>query len=80
MGGPPVDAPPPRPLTGWLSMALGILFVFLGALWTLQGMDVLSGSKMSGASIWSVIGPIVALVGLILIVLGVRRRSKSKRS
>jgi hypothetical protein len=79
LGGPPSDAVPPRSLTGWLPMALGILFLFLGALWTLQGMDVLSGSKMSGASIWSVVGPIVALVGLLLIVLGVRRRSRAKR-
>jgi hypothetical protein len=79
LGGPPADAEPPRSLTGWLPMALGILLIFLGALWTLQGMDVLSGSKMSGASIWSVVGPIVALAGLILIVLGVRRRSRAKR-
>jgi hypothetical protein len=79
LGGPQADAAPPRSLTGWLPMALGILFIFLGALWTLQGMDVLSGSKMSGASIWSVVGPIVALAGLILIVLGVRRRSRAKR-
>jgi uncharacterized membrane protein len=79
LGGPPADAEPPRSLTGWLPMALGILLIFLGALWTLQGMDVLSGSKMSGASIWSVIGPIVALAGLVLIVLGVRRRANSKK-
>ena len=70
---------PPRTLTGWLPMAIGILFVFLGALWTLQGSDILTGSKMSGVSAFVVGGPVVSLVGLALVVLGVRRRSRSKR-
>ena len=66
-------------LTGWTLMALGVLAVVLGGLWTLQGLDVLGGSVMSGVSMWAVIGPIVAAVGLVLITAGVRRRSRTRR-
>ena len=41
-------------------MAVGVLAVVLGGLWTLQGLDVVEGSVMSGVSLWAVIGPIVA--------------------
>jgi len=60
-------------------MALGVLAIVLGALWTLQGLDILTDSKMSGKDTWAIVGPIVALIGLILIVVGVRVRSRSKR-
>jgi hypothetical protein len=66
-------------LKGWTLMTLGVLAVVLGGLWTLQGLDVLGGSVMSGVSLWAVIGPVVAVAGLVLIVLGVRRRARAKR-
>ena len=66
-------------LKGWTLMTLGVLAVVLGGLWTLQGLDVIGGSVMSGVSMWAVIGPIVAVVGLLLIVVGVRRRSRAKQ-
>ena len=66
-------------MKGWTLMTLGVLAVVLGGLWTLQGLDVIGGSVMSGVSMWAVIGPIVAVVGLLLIVLGVRRRSRAKQ-
>ena len=66
-------------LTGWTPMAIGVLAIVLGGLWTLQGLDVVEDSMMSGVSMWAVIGPIVAVAGLVLIVFGVRRRGKVKR-
>jgi hypothetical protein len=66
-------------LIGWTPMAVGVLAVVLGGLWTLQGLDVVEDSAMSGVSTWAIIGPIVAVIGLILIVYGVRRRSRAKR-
>nr|WP_296067872.1 hypothetical protein [uncultured Actinoplanes sp.] len=60
-------------------MSLGVLGLFLGALWTLQGLDVIGGSRMSGVEVWSVIGPVVAVAGLGAIVAGERLRSRSKR-
>ncbi len=54
---------------------VGVLAVLVGALWTLQGLNVVGGSTMSGNSTWAIIGPIVAVVGLLLVLYGARRRS-----
>jgi hypothetical protein len=58
----------------WL--VLGILLVLAGAVWTLQGLGVLGGSSMSNDTKWAVIGPIVAVAGLILALVGGRARSR----
>jgi hypothetical protein len=67
------------PLKGWLPMAVGLVAVVLGALWTLQGLGFIQGSVMTGVSAWAIAGPIVALAGLVLIVIGVRARARAKR-
>jgi hypothetical protein len=54
-------------------MIVGALAVLAGLVWTLQGLDVLGGSAMSGEPIWAVIGPAVAVIGVVLIVAGLRR-------
>ena len=54
-------------------IALGVLLVMVGVLWTLQGLGVVGGSVMSGVTVWAVIGPVVALVGLALVLLPRRR-------
>lgn len=59
----------------WL--IIGVLAVASGALWTLQGLDLLGQSGgMNGNKIWAIIGPIVAVVGLVLLV----RNARAKRS
>jgi hypothetical protein len=58
---------------GWILVVVGVLLVLTGLVWTLQGLDVLGGSAMSGTTIWAVIGPIVAVVGLVVLLSGVRR-------
>jgi hypothetical protein len=55
-------------------LAVGVVLVVVGVLWFLQGIDVLGGSGMSGKTLWAVVGPIVALVGLGLLAVGGRRR------
>jgi hypothetical protein len=52
----------------------GLIAALAGLVWTLQGLGYVGGSFMSGATVWAVIGPIVALGGLALITLGLRRR------
>jgi hypothetical protein len=47
-----------------------------GLVWTLQGLGYVGGSFMSGATLWAVIGPLVALAGLVLITLGLRARRR----
>jgi hypothetical protein len=56
-------------------IVVGILLALAGAVWTLQGLDLLGQSGgMNGQRIWVVIGPIVALVGLVLLITGIRSR------
>ncbi|GAA4256757.1 hypothetical protein GCM10022255_070860 [Dactylosporangium darangshiense] len=57
----------------WVLVIVGVLLVLSGAVWTLQGLNVLGGSAMSGATMWAIIGPLVAVVGLVLLISGVRR-------
>jgi hypothetical protein len=57
-------------------VVVGLIAALAGAVWTLQGLGYVGGSFMSGATVWAIIGPIVALVGLILITLGLRRRRR----
>ena len=63
--------------SSWPWLTGGLLAGVLGTLWTLQGLDLLGGSVMSGVTIWAIIGPIVAVAGLALIVVGVRKRGSS---
>lgn len=62
----------------WLFLIPGVILAAVGLVWTLQGINVLGGSAMSGSPVWATIGPIVLLVGLALIAvaiaIAVRRR------
>lgn len=59
-----------------LWVVAGVVLVLLGLLWTLQGLDVIEGSSMSGTTTWSVIGPIVLLVGALLTWVGIHGRRR----
>ncbi|MEV1290174.1 hypothetical protein [Micromonospora sp. NPDC049679] len=64
-------------MKGWLPLALGLLAVVVGALWTLQGLGYVNGSVMSGETLWALIGPIVSLAGLVVLWLGLRARRRT---
>lgn len=51
----------------------GVVVALLGLLFTLQGIGVLGGSAMSNTTFWSVAGPVVIVVGLVIVGLGLRR-------
>jgi hypothetical protein len=55
-----------------LRIVVGVVMVLLGVVWTLQGLDIMGGSGMSGQAFWAVVGPIVALVGAYLVVRALR--------
>jgi hypothetical protein len=57
-------------------VVIGLVAALAGLVWTLQGLGYVGGSFMSGATVWAIIGPIVALAGLVLITLGLRRRRR----
>lgn len=61
-------------------MALGLLGTVIGALWTVQGLGRLGGSMMTGEPVWVVIGPSVAVAGLVGIWLGLRARRRNAKS
>ena len=67
------------PLKGWLWLTGGMLALVLGVLWTAQGLDLVHDSIMSGVTAFAVVGPILAVAGLGLIVVGVRVRARFKR-
>jgi hypothetical protein len=56
-------------------MVVGAALVFVGALWTGQGLGYIGGSFMTGSTLWAVIGPIVVIVGAAMLVVSRRRRS-----
>jgi multisubunit Na+/H+ antiporter MnhB subunit len=56
-----------------LPIALGLLMIAVGVLWTLQGLGYLKGSVMTGVAVWAVIGPLVAGFGVALTFVGARR-------
>ena len=43
---------------------VGVVVTLFGSLWALQGFGVVGGSPMSNTTTWSIIGPIVALIGI----------------
>ncbi len=61
-------------LTRVLLVAAGVLIVIAGIVWTLQGLGYVGGSFMTGATTWAIIGPVIALAGLALIMIGLFRR------
>ncbi len=56
-----------------LLVALGALMVLVGALWTGQGLGYIGGSPMTDQSIWAIIGPLLAGLGVALVVVAARR-------
>ncbi|MDC8974923.1 hypothetical protein [Mycobacterium marinum] len=58
-----------------ITFAVGLIIALFGSIWALQGFGVLGGSPMSNTTTWSVIGPITALVGIVIAVISWRRMS-----
>ena len=57
---------------------VSILMILVGAVWLLQGLNVLLGSVMSGQSQWTVIGAVLLVVGLGLLVFANRRKNNPR--
>jgi hypothetical protein len=56
-------------------VVVGVFVALFGLLFTLQGLGVVQGSPMSNTTTWSILGPIIALVGIALAVGAMRRKS-----
>lgn len=53
---------------------IGVLLVFFGGVWVLQGINVLPGSFMSGQMRWAVRGGIALVAGIGLLLWANRKR------
>jgi hypothetical protein len=58
----------------WVVPVVGVVLALVGALWTLQGVGVISGSEMTGSRLWTINGLIAVFVGIGLIWLAMRVR------
>ncbi len=56
-----------------LLVVVGVVVVLAGLLFTLQGLNVMGGSAMSGKTLWAVLGPVIAIVGLVIATVGARQ-------
>jgi hypothetical protein len=53
---------------------VGVLLALAGLLFALQGFGAVGGSPMSNTTTWSILGPIIALIGLAIVFAAWRAR------
>ena len=58
----------------WVGRIIGVVLVLIGGLWTLQGLNLVGGSFMTGSALWLVIGVVVVIAGVALLFRRPRRR------
>ena len=58
----------------WITLAVGVVLVLIGAVWVLQGIGVITGSFMTGQKLWFLIGLAAFLVGVVLVAATFTRR------
>ena len=54
-------------------VVIGALCVLMGVVWIFQGINVLPGSFMTGDIDWSYRGGVLAVVGLVVLFLSLRK-------
>ncbi len=58
-------------------LIVSVLLVVFGLVFFVQGIGALGGSSMTGDRTWAVIGPILAVIGLMLGIWALRRGSRA---
>ena len=56
-------------------ITIGAILAVMGLIFMFQGLGVIGGSAMTGSTLWAILGPIIALGGMVLVVVGLRRKS-----
>ncbi len=65
--------------TGRIALILvGVIALIIGGVFAGQGMNLIPGSFMTGSRMWLSIGLVLAIAGIILIVLGLRRPGRGR--
>ena len=57
---------------------VGVVALVIGGVFAGQGANLIQGSSMTGDPTWLYIGLALAVVGIVLIVVGVRRRGSAR--
>ena len=57
-----------------LLIAVGVVITIAGVVFALQGLGYIGGSVMTGVTFWAVAGPLIALAGIVMAAVGLRRR------
>jgi hypothetical protein len=65
-----------REVAASIAVVIGIFIALAGLLFFFQGIGVVHGSPMTGTTLWSVLGPIIALVGAGVAIAGARMRKR----
>lgn len=59
-----------------LLIGLGGLVTVAGVVFALQGFGYIGGSSMTGTTLWAVLGPLIAILGVAIVAAGVRVRRR----
>jgi drug/metabolite transporter superfamily protein YnfA len=54
-------------------IVVGVIVALFGTLFALQGFGFVHGSTMTGTTTWSLLGPLIALVGVAIAIVGWRK-------
>jgi hypothetical protein len=60
----------------WAMVIVGAILDLVGTVWILQGLNILPGSFMTGQPFWAGAGLVTMIVGLALLLLGIRRKAR----
>lgn len=55
-----------------LIVGFGVVVTVAGVIFALQGLGYVHGSAMTGTTLWTVLGPVIAIGGLCIVALGFR--------
>lgn len=61
-------------------ISVGVIALIIGGIWAGQGLGLIPGSFMTGDRTWLIVGSIVGVVGIVLVVLGLRRPTRNRPS
>ena len=59
----------------WVLLGIGIVLDVVGLIWVLQGVNILPGSFMTGDRFWAYAGGVLAIAGMVLVALAMRRKA-----
>ncbi len=63
-----------------IGVVVGVVVLLLGSLFFLQGIGVVvSSSPMTNTVLWTVLGPVIAVVGLVIVIASSRGRRRPTR-